>query len=384
MPTIKIQLEQHTPLIHFQSNQSGAILRVTELKPRMDSFIREELKNVNISIYNEYSELIKSGKFTDYKMKVVCSQSETLCIYNQLSEKKYNDLIKKNKNFIKNTAYFGKYKGMEYTGIILEIFSFNENICNLIRICLDYVLVYENFGSRKSKGFGSFTTKGIDINKFEEILKMSKCKIYKYNKGEEDNELYENTELSKIYTSYRDLKTGENSNGKYKESLLYSEIMKQKNIESEKLMIKECLMDKYKDKFNELKCPKVELKYKDHDNYRLFRAMLGFADHYDFVVYKDKSFSFKVKHKTDKGKIERFSSPLYFKVFKNEIYLMINEISEDMFNKKFNIEFWEVVRKNKTPIDKKFLEIHTPSKTEFAIESIEMILKDKLNYREVK
>lgn len=384
MPTIKIELEQHTPLIHFQSKQSGAILRVTELKPRMDSFIREELQNINISIYNEYSELIKSEKFTDYKMKVVCSQSETLCIYNQLSEKEYNDLIKNNKNFIKNTAYFGKYKGMKYEDITLEIFSFNENICNLIKKCLDYILIYENFGSRKSKGFGSFTTKGIDTNKFEEILKMSKCKIYKYNKDKKDNELYENTELSNIYTSYRALKTGENFNGKYKESLLYSEIMKIKNIESEKLMIKECLMDKYQDKFNELKCPEVKVKYKDNNNYRLFRAMLGFADHYDFVVDKNKSFSFKIKHKADKGKIERFSSPLYFKVFKNEIYLMIKEIPEDMFNRKFNIEFWEVVRKNKTSIDKKFLEIYTPSKTEFSIESIEMILKDKLNYGEVK
>lgn len=367
MPTIKIELEQHTPLIHFQSKQSGAILRVTELKPRMDSFIREELQNINISIYNEYSELIKSEKFTDYKMKVVCSQSKTLSI-----------------DFIKNTAYFGKYKGIEYTDIILEIFSFNENICNLIRKCLDYVLIYENFGSRKSKGFGSFTTKGIDINKFEEILKMSKCKIYKYNEEKKENEPYENTELSKIYTSYRALKTGENSNGKYKESLLYSEIMKRKNIKSEKLMIKECLMDKYKDKFDELKCPEVHAKYKDTNNYRLFRAMLGFADHYDFVVDKNKSFSFKIKHKTDKGKIERFSSPLYFKVFKNEIYLMIKEIPEAMFNKKFNIEFWEVVGKNKKPIDTKFLEIYTPSKNEFSIESIEMILKDKLNYREVK
>ncbi len=36
---ITITLKQHTPLIHFQHEQAGAILRATELKPKLDKFI---------------------------------------------------------------------------------------------------------------------------------------------------------------------------------------------------------------------------------------------------------------------------------------------------------------------------------------------------------
>ena len=33
------ELKQWTPLIHFQSGQSGATLRTTEVKPKLDRFL---------------------------------------------------------------------------------------------------------------------------------------------------------------------------------------------------------------------------------------------------------------------------------------------------------------------------------------------------------
>lgn len=40
MAKLKIGLKQHTPLIHFQSEQPGAILRATEVKSKLDKFLK--------------------------------------------------------------------------------------------------------------------------------------------------------------------------------------------------------------------------------------------------------------------------------------------------------------------------------------------------------
>ena len=39
MYKLEFTLKQHTPLIHFQHDQDGAILRATELKPTLNKFI---------------------------------------------------------------------------------------------------------------------------------------------------------------------------------------------------------------------------------------------------------------------------------------------------------------------------------------------------------
>ena len=37
------QLKQHTPMLHFQHDQTGATLRATELKPKLDLYIMRKL-----------------------------------------------------------------------------------------------------------------------------------------------------------------------------------------------------------------------------------------------------------------------------------------------------------------------------------------------------
>ena len=41
-------LKQHTPMIHFQHNESGATLRASEVKPLLDKFILTKLRNGDI------------------------------------------------------------------------------------------------------------------------------------------------------------------------------------------------------------------------------------------------------------------------------------------------------------------------------------------------
>lgn len=45
-----VKLKQHTPIIHFQWEQKGATLRATELKPKLDLF----LKGKNFSTLKKY------------------------------------------------------------------------------------------------------------------------------------------------------------------------------------------------------------------------------------------------------------------------------------------------------------------------------------------
>jgi len=40
---VEFTLKQHTPMIHFQADQSGATLRATELKPKLDRFLIERV-----------------------------------------------------------------------------------------------------------------------------------------------------------------------------------------------------------------------------------------------------------------------------------------------------------------------------------------------------
>ena len=43
---VEFTLKQHTPIIHFQSNQTGATLRATELKPKFDRFLLDMVEDL--------------------------------------------------------------------------------------------------------------------------------------------------------------------------------------------------------------------------------------------------------------------------------------------------------------------------------------------------
>lgn len=58
-------LKQHTPMIHFQHNESGATLRASEVKPLLDKFILTKLGNGDIRegrLYAKNNWLIDNEK----------------------------------------------------------------------------------------------------------------------------------------------------------------------------------------------------------------------------------------------------------------------------------------------------------------------------------
>ena len=69
---VSFTLKQHTPIIHFQSDQSGATLRATELKPKFDRFLMEQFEKEGVD-YSSYLIRGQEGAL-DYKVKIISSQ----------------------------------------------------------------------------------------------------------------------------------------------------------------------------------------------------------------------------------------------------------------------------------------------------------------------
>ncbi len=136
---LKIKLKQETPMLHFQSEQPGAIIRGSDLKPRLDKFLE-----------NKLPKDIECAK--DYKVKLWVEGT------------KLKTILKGNTLNIAKTSKNINYKEiLNYSSDInLEIICFNEDILNVIKdnICAFFAL--HNFGKRQTKGFGSFTVESIN------------------------------------------------------------------------------------------------------------------------------------------------------------------------------------------------------------------------------
>ncbi|MEG1106971.1 MAG: hypothetical protein RSE20_09570, partial [Eubacterium sp.] len=71
-----IHLTQITPLIHFQSEEPGACLRASEVKPKLDRFIINELKRSNVKIIPSFYIDEANSEALDYKMRFrVCGEA---------------------------------------------------------------------------------------------------------------------------------------------------------------------------------------------------------------------------------------------------------------------------------------------------------------------
>lgn len=159
MGKITILLKQHTPMLHFQYEQYGATLRATEVKPKLDKFILTKLGNGTYSKGKDEAKklnwLIGDSSALDYKIKIT-----------PIGEKKEGiSLIVGERSPQSCAPFFGNI-GDETNlkdlitypqGVYLSIFTLNSDLEHYISkelICEFFA--YTNFGTRQSKGFGSF------------------------------------------------------------------------------------------------------------------------------------------------------------------------------------------------------------------------------------
>lgn len=205
----EIKLRQHTPIIHFQHDQVGATLRATELKPKLDRFIMEQLLMEHRIRYNEYrvingktvyvdvpkafgiaatdpnntlsstwtSWLAGRGKAQhtalDYKVHIHASESQDVEIAPPVLGKDGEVELTNGqppKMKVKTTPlYFGnmgkdpsEIQGLKSglkSVVKLRIMASKRSLLEYIednRILHQFFSV-ENFGTRQSKGFGCFS-----------------------------------------------------------------------------------------------------------------------------------------------------------------------------------------------------------------------------------
>ncbi len=247
MHKLTFTLKQHTPLIHFQHDQTGATLRATEVKPRLDFFIMKKLLNdTGIPDHkvrevfleranNPHDEnqkkwknwLVGNGDHAalDYKLKVL-PYDQIDCELNILGPKQrqlesgekinvyetesFPMLLsnmggKESTNELKNLSFFQRVK------LIFTVYDIDLKSQIANSIC-DF-LFQTNFGNRQSKGFGCFYPDENEHSK--ETWYKNSTSPYHFDLFPENNENIEFSALfKKIELFYRTLRGGINEKKK--------------------------------------------------------------------------------------------------------------------------------------------------------------------------
>lgn len=342
---LEFTLRQHTPLIHFQHDQEGATLRATEVKAKLDDFLIQKLtgqNNVN-SLKTLRENLVwkkwliggdeaKNPAF-DYKIKIL--------------DKDLNPKTGQTPLITRDDIGYWRKSNL---GLKVEIFSFHRGLLDEINRLIHSFFAVNNFGKRQSKGWGCFfpTTRE---NEFEVFLRETNKPVYKL-----DSEIQNQTDefYRRVIDIWRLLKSGKNFNNDYRKSLAFK-YMADKGLRWDKRQIKKDLLRLISD--GKLRHnlagnrPPIDSEntgnecdtddrdgYADwQDNtsfrggYRFVRAMLGLPELYEFQA----AGGFIHQVTFSNAAVERFKSPVTFKVFGRNLYAIAEPLSNDIFNQNF-------------------------------------------------
>ena len=308
----------------------------------------------------------------DYKMKIIPlnnNKPDQYIIASRLSINQQNLLVQRNYKVINFSPYFAQEKeysqlfirinnnyqlrndfrnklsmlskkGIKYDKIKCEIVSFNEPLLKYITDILPEFFIVENFGTRNGKGFGSFTVFSMKLNGVQQEINndvkswLTKNYDFVYKKtcnGQDPFQI--------IQKDYKLMKAGYNRHEGYQKSLLFLYFAKQ-NIRWEKRWFKRKIKEfgytlkqdvngdpidiNLKQSWDDTKCAinsdDTECPSNSDDNYYYIRALLGLAEVFDFLT-NNRSVKISVKVNCN-NKLERFKSPVIFKIIDENIYLV--------------------------------------------------------------
>jgi len=284
---VAFKVQQNSLMIHFQ-NQHNATLRGTELKPKLDRYLKRKYPNLNFTDKNSL----------DYKVVIV-------------PEKEIN-IIEMNYNI---PPYFGimgesssKYQSLNNGLINISFKSFDKDIIDSIKKQFNNFLFKTNFGTRQTKGFGSFSLAETDP----------------HYKKPEDYLTYFESDVGSIFNDidlfYKTIRGGLNLKNPafYFKSMMYF-YADQKGFKWEKKRIKEEFFG----------------ADSEHRESKLFKDLLGLSCSESWSKQK------AVITKENK-EIERYTSPILFKPVlhkeKVHIYIFSEDIPKKMLNAQFQIK----------------------------------------------
>lgn len=175
---LEFTLKQHTPLIHFLSEQPGATLRATELKPKLDDYLLSKIGKTAIKDGWIIKKDDKKHFSLDYKISIRPSgepHKVRLDITEKLDQKTRETKFE-TPNYPHLLANMGGKDYREdlknlvlYDGAEIIIQSWHPDLLTHIKTYLPQLLAITNFGNRSGKGFGSFTCIGMNGEPYQQV-----------------------------------------------------------------------------------------------------------------------------------------------------------------------------------------------------------------------
>ena len=358
---LELDLKCHAPIIHFQpsANAKGATLRASEVKPKFDKYL-----------WTKEPEELATYKLLPYKMKFIAKNKEVI-------DEKVAD------EYVDIPLYYAKdQKRMVITNPKIVITCFDPTLQKLIVKHIKNFFIVTNFGAVQGKGYGSFT---IDSEKNDQVEQENIEKIlmeefglktlYKIDCNKLVEKLAKFKAIKKIFriieNFYKIIKGGINHK-EYIKGFLFK-YMSDKGIKNEKAALKTKIIDNpYASKQNKVKQGPQINSHKEC----YVRALLGLSSSFAFKDQRRQNggavdVNIKISHAGET--IERFPSPLTFKVINNIVYIIPKKIDERIWEKEF-VFIYELDKKRGhahgiQPKEKpEELELYTPDSNEFCLE----------------
>lgn len=354
------KLVQHTPLIHFQHSEPHACLRATEVKPKLDRFLIEQLEKdgrFGDGRWKKWFVGDGSQQSFDYMMRITPNSEQvdrTQSIERAIARAEHRppnaSLHEIHKNYFGNMASGNNIRdtiretfkeSLFYKdGLTLTIRCFIPELLTLIDEHIRGFFMMHNFGTRQRKGFGSFTVnintqpnapKGFDlVGKY--CPNAYYCKL--------DGNVNADALLDAVWVISAFLRSGFNrGEGNYVRGFVFRYFQREKNpLANDKAFVKQKVLHNV---YNEATRGEHLHPYGNNVRYRYVRGLLGTNENSRFCrdprgeTREDRTVHNIYIHSAEG--VERFPSPLLFKPIGKFVFILPQKMPDEIFGSEFYI-----------------------------------------------
>lgn len=362
----EFDLKQQTPMLHFQSDEIGACLRTTEVKPKFDRFLLQHIKMTEEQEKRWLQKSPNGEKSTRLKMRFLAPKAEEISnkkdnvyqknvyITSKINQLYFGNISSKGKNDkedkgIKSIFYNDNIKGV--------IVCFESDLLEIVKKFIPKFFLFQNFGTRQNKGFGSFTVIGNErITNVIDTIKDYEPTAYVLNYNRKFNKKNLDERMEDIRLIYSLMKSGINNTSYCKKNQTENKIEKIRIGNKKSQYYKGGIMRYYQQKGinNDKKFIKTTFFSQDKaaplKSFYFVRGVLGLPQFYTFRDDQRQG-TITVSHDT----IKRYASPIYFKVIDQWTFLYLKDMPEKLMELKHEPFFFKSKFKAKKSIDKLYM-----------------------------
>lgn len=350
------KLVQHTPLIHFQHSEPHACLRATEVKPKLDRFLIEQLEKDDRFGDGRWKKWFVgdgSQQSFDYMMRITPNSEQverTQSIERAIARAEHRppntNLHEIHKNYFGNMASGNNIQDtiretfkeslLYKDGLTLTIRCFIPELLTLIDEHIRGFFMMHNFGTRQRKGFGSFTVdistepnapKGFDlVGKY--CPNAYYCKL--------DGNVNADALLDAVWVLSAFLRSGFNrGEGNYVRGFVFRYFQREKNpLANDKACVKQQVL---RNVYNEATRGEHLHPYGNNVRYRYVRGLLGTNENSRFCRAPNAHTPVYDIYTHSAEGIERFPSPLLFKPIGKFVFILPQKMPDKIFGSEFYI-----------------------------------------------